>query len=397
MDLSFSAAEEAFRAELRGWLAEHLPAAWRGGEPPDFASLADEVACLRDWQRQLAAGGWVGIHWPREYGGRGATVVEHYVFQEEIAAARAPEIINRIGVNLVGPTLIAHGTDAQRRRFLPSILTADELWCQLFSEPGAGSDLTALRTRAEPRPAGWTVTGQKVWTSYAQFARWGILLARTDPAAPKARGISYLICDMQAPGVTVRPLRQMTGSEEFNEVFLEDVRIPREHLVGREHEGWAIASTTLAHERGTSPRQLVIHRMLLQDLLRLAREGRDGRPPAAADPVVRQRIAQHFLEVEITRLNNWRTLTRLQKRLPLGPESSFIKLFWSEMSQRMHDTVMALLGPGGLCWQPGPHAVAGGRLARSYLYYRAASLFAGTSEIQRNILAERVLGLPRSR
>jgi alkylation response protein AidB-like acyl-CoA dehydrogenase len=397
VDLSFSPAEEAFRAELRGWLASHLPISWRGGEPPEFASLADEVACLRDWQRQLADGGWVGIHWPRDYGGRGATVVEHYIFQEEIAAARAPEIINRIGVNLVGPTLIAHGSDAQRRRFLPKILAADELWCQLFSEPGAGSDLTALRTRAEPTGDGWVVNGQKVWTSYAQFARWGILLARTDPAAPKAKGISYLICDMQAPGVTVRPLRQMTGSEEFNEVFLEDVVIPREHLVGREHAGWAIANTTLAHERGTSPRQLVIHRMLLQDLLRLAHEERDGAPPPAADPVLRQRIAQHFLEVEITRLNNWRTLTRLQKSLPLGAESSFIKLFWSEMSQRMHETVMELLGARGLCWQPGPHAVAGGRLARSYLYYRAASLFAGTSEIQRNILAERVLGLPRAR
>ena len=391
MDLAFSAGEEAFRAELRAWLGANRPPA------TEHASLADEVAFLRAWQRRLHDGRWVGIHWPREYGGRGATVVEHYVFQEELAAARAPEIINRIGVNLVGPTLIAHGTEEQKRRFLPNILPADELWCQLFSEPGAGSDLTALRTRAERRGDGWVVTGQKVWTSYAQFARWGILLARTDLAAPGSRGISYFVCDLQAPGVTVRPLRQMTGSEEFNEVFLEDVFVPHDHLVGREDEGWAIAATTLAHERGTSPRQLVIHRMLLDDLLRLAREGADGQAPRRGDRVLRQRLAQHAIEVEITRLNNWRTLTRLQRREPLGPEASFVKLFWSEMSQRMHDTLMELLGPSGLCWRPGPLAVAGGRLARSYLYYRAASLFAGSSEIQRNILAERVLGLPRSR
>jgi alkylation response protein AidB-like acyl-CoA dehydrogenase len=387
VDLAFSPADEAFRAELRAWLAAHVPRAADDAETP---SLADEVARLRAWQRTLHAAGWVGIHWPKAYGGRGASVVQNYLLQEELAAARAPEIINRIGVNLVGPTLIAHGTEEQKRRFLPAILPAEELWCQLFSEPGAGSDLTALRTRAEPAPGGWVVSGQKVWTSYAQFARWGILLARTDPGAAKARGISYLICDMEAPGVSVRPLRQMTGSEEFNEVFLDGVFVPHEHLVGREHEGWRIATTTLAHERGTSPRQLVIHRMLLDDLLRLARG------PAAADPVLRQRLAAHFIDVEITRLNNWRTLSRLARDQPVGPESSFVKLFWSEMSQRMHDTLMTLLGPRGLCWQPGPHAVAGGRLARSYLYYRASTLFAGTSEIQRNILAERVLGLPRS-
>jgi alkylation response protein AidB-like acyl-CoA dehydrogenase len=392
VDLTFSPAEEAFRAELRVWLAANRPP-----DPVEHASLADEVAFLRSWQRKLAAAGWVGIHWPRAYGGRGASVVESYLFQEEMAAVRAPEIIGRIGVNLVGPTLIAHGNEAQKRRFLPTIMPADEIWCQLFSEPGAGSDLTGLRTKAERRGDGWVVNGQKVWTSYAQFARWGILLARTDPSAPKAKGISFFVCDMQAPGVTVRPLRQMTGGEDFNEVFLDDVFVPGEHLVGAEHDGWRIANTTLTHERGTSPRQLVINRMLLDDLLRLAREGVHGRAPAAGDASIRQRIAQHRIEVEITKLNNWRTLSRIARQQPLGPEASIVKLFWSEMSQRIHDTLMDVLGPDALCWQPGPRAIEGGRLVRSFLYYRSASIFAGTSEIQRNILAERVLGLPRAR
>src|SRR5438128_1596185 len=311
VDLSFTAAEEAFRGELRAWLREHVPRS-----EPAAAALEEDVRRLRDWQRALHAGGWVGIHWPRAYGGRGASAVEHYILQEELAAARAPEIINRIGVNLVGPTLIAHGTEEQKRRFLPPILPADELWCQLFSEPGAGSDLTALRTRAEQVDGGWTVTGQKVWTSYAQFARWGILLART--GGPKEKGLSYFICDMRAPGVHVRPLRQMTGSEEFNEVFLDGVFVPRVQLIGAENDGWAIAGTTLAHERGTSPRQLVIHRMLLGDLLPLARDGVDGTRPRAADPVMRQRLAQHSIEVEIMRLHNWRTLSRLARNEPLG-------------------------------------------------------------------------------
>ena len=243
MDLSFSASEEAFRHELQRWLAEnHARLVAAGGEAE---SLAEEVPRLIDWQRHLHSGGWVAVHWPRDYGGRGASVIEHYLFQEELAAARAPEIIGRIGLNLVGPTLIAHGTEAQKQRFLPQIMPADEVWCQLFFEPGAGSDLTALRTRAEPTGDGWIVNGQKVWTSYAQFARWGILLARTDPAAPKAKGISFFILDMEQPGVTVRPLRQMTGGEEFNEVFLEDAFVPRAHLVGSEHDGWRIANTTL--------------------------------------------------------------------------------------------------------------------------------------------------------
>ncbi len=387
MDLAFSPAAEAFRAELRAWLAANVPPEFAAGEPPEFATLDEEFAFLRAWQGRLARDRWVGVHWPEEYGGRGAGVEENYLFQEEMARARAPEVINRIGVNLVGPSLMAHGTEEQKRRYLARILSAEDIWCQLFSEPGAGSDLTALRTTAIRDGDAYRVTGQKVWTSWAQYADYGILLARTDPSATRARGISYMIVDMRAPGVQVRPLRQLTGSSEFNEVFLDDVRVPRENLVGEEGRGWEMAQTTLAHERGTAPRQLVIHRMLLEDLVRLARE-------AHADAALRQRVAQAAIEVEIAKLNNWRTLTRLVRGEPLGPESSFIKLYWSEMSQRMHDTVMYVLGPHGVL-DGGPHAVARGRLTRSYLYYRAATIFAGTSEVQRNIIAQRVLGLPR--
>ena len=384
MDLTFSAEEEAFRAELRAWLTANVP------PQQDFTDLAEEVRYLVAWQRRMAEGGWVGVHWPREYGGRGATTTENYLLQEELARSRAPEIIGRIGVNLVGPTLIHHGTDVQKQRYLSKILTAEELWCQLFSEPNAGSDLAALRCRAERTGDHFIVNGQKLWTSYAQFADWGILLARTDASAPNAKAISFLIVDMHSPGITVRPLRQMTGGDEFNEVFLEDVRVPAENLVGALHQGWSIAQTTLSHERGTSPRQLVVHRILLGELLALARSTR-----AVEDPIIRQQLAQVFMDVEMTKLHNWRTLTQLRRHGKPGPESSLVKLFWSEMSQRLHDTAMQVLGLDGLYWSDDPRAIAHARWQRSYLYYRAASIFAGTSEIQRNIIAQRVLGLPR--
>ena len=335
------------------------------------------------------------MHWPRQYGGRGATMFENYILQEEFARALAPEIIGRIGVNLVGPTLIAHGSEEQKRRYLRPILAAEEIWCQLFSEPGAGSDLAALRCRAERHGDAFVVSGQKVWTSYAQFADWGILLARTDPSAGKGKGISFLIVDMHSPGVTIRPLRQMTGSEEFNEVFLEDVRIPANNLVGELNHGWNIAQTTLSHERGTSPRQLVMHRILLNELIALAAKTPRGSAPASADPVIRQQLAQAWMEVEIFKLHNWRTLTQVRRHGKPGPESSLVKLFWSEMSQRLHDTAMEVLGADAPLVSGEPRAAWRGRWARSYQYYRAATIFAGTSEIQRNIIAQRVLGLPR--
>ena len=387
MDLRFSPAAEAFRAELRAWLVAHTPGGYGHGDAQHHASLDDEFEFHRAWQARLAADRWVGVHWPREYGGRGVGPEENYLLQEEMAQARAPEVINRIGVNLVGPSLMRHGTAAQRERWLSRILSCEDVWCQLFSEPGAGSDLTALTTRADADGDHFVVNGRKLWTSWAQYADYGILLARTDPAVKGARGISYLVIDMRAPGVEVRPLRQLTGSTEFNEVLLENVTVPRDDLIGELNGGWAIAQTTLAHERGTSPRQLVIHRMLLDSLLGLVRE-------RGADHARRDQVAHCASEVEIARLNNLRTLTRLVRGEKLGPESSFIKLYWSEMSQRMHDVVMEAHGPAGALWG-GERAVADGRLVRSWLYYRAASIFAGSNEIQRNIIAQRTLGLPR--
>jgi len=404
VDLRPTPAQESLRAEVRAWLAANLPWEYGVGLPARFDDLAAEVAFGREWQAKLAAGGWVGVAWPIEYGGRGAGPVEHFIVTEELARARAPELIGRIGVNLAGPTLLAHGTAGQKARWLPRILDASELWCQLFSEPGAGSDLASVATRARPVKGGWLVSGQKVWTSYAQFADWGVCLARTgDADAPRHRGISYLAVDMHAPGVEVRPLVQATGEAEFNEVFFDEVLVPAEHLIGAENDGWRVANSTLSHERGTNPRQLVIHIQLLEELLRLASGGGGGGTGGGSlsgggafdDGRLAPRLAQAFVEVKLFQLHNQRTLSRLAKGLEPGPEGSALKLYWSEMSKRLHDTVLAVLGPCAPLWKGAAGNPGEGGWQRSWLYYQASSIWAGTNEIQRNIIGERVLGLPR--
>jgi alkylation response protein AidB-like acyl-CoA dehydrogenase len=390
VDLTPTSAEAALRDEVRAWLHEHLPWEYGVGLPPRFDDLAEEVVFGRDWQARLAAGRWVGVAWPEEYGGRGAGPVEHFIVTEELARARAPELVGRIGVNLVGPTLLAHGSPEQQRRWLPKILPATELWCQLFSEPGAGSDLASLSTRATPVDDGWLLNGQKVWTSYAQFADWGVCLARTDPDVPKQQGISFLVVDMRAPGVEVRPLRQITDETEFNEVFFTDAFVPRDQLVGPENEGWRVANSTLSHERGINPRQLVIHIQLVEELLRLALAS-----GAYDDDRLRPRLAQACVEVRLFQLLNWRTLSRLAKGEAPGPEGSLLKLYWSEMSKRLHDTVMAVLGPTASLWRGADDNPGDGTWQRSWLYYQASSIWAGANEIQRSIIGERVLALPR--
>ena len=378
--------DDQFRDELRGWLAEHAPPDVEVSATPEAAEV------LREWQRTLHSGRWVGIHWPVEYGGRGASLTQVAIYNEELARARAPQILGRAGVSLVGPTLMAYGTEEQRRQWMPSILSGDDIWCQLFSEPDAGSDLTALSTRAEKRGGVYVVTGQKVWSSHARFADWGIALVRTDPTAPRHQGISMLAIPMTAKGVDVRPLRQITGESEFNEVFLDGVDIPVEHLIGPENEGWAVAATTLANERGATFvwKEQVLHAVAFDTLSKAcARGGRDR------DPIVRQRLARAWIEVEILRLHNERTLARLARGEELGFESSLVKLFWAGMSQGLYETAVAVLGPDALLMPEDERALDRGCWPLGLLASRANSIMGGTSEIQRNIIGERLLGLPR--
>jgi alkylation response protein AidB-like acyl-CoA dehydrogenase len=377
MDLSFTSEELAFATEIRAWLAANLDL------PPAFASLDEEVAWGREWQAKLARDRWIAIHWPAEVGGRGASPVEVALYNMEYARSRAIQPVNRVGINLAGPTLLAHGTAEQQQRWLPRILDASEIWCQLFSEPGAGSDLASLATKATPVDGGWTLSGQKVWTSYAQFARWGIALVRTDPDAPKHRGISYVVVDMTAPGIEIRPLVQITGEAEFNEVFFDDVFVPGDHLVGGLHDGWAVANTTLAHERGTAfPfKEQVVHEVYLDELYRLAADR--GR---LDDVAVADGLAQSFVELRLLRLNNWGTLSRLARGISPGPESSVTKLLWTDMTQHLSDRALEILGPDA------PRA---GKWSRQWLWSRAASIAGGTSEVQRTIIGDRMLGLPR--
>jgi alkylation response protein AidB-like acyl-CoA dehydrogenase len=380
-------ADEKFREEFRAWLTEHPPPVGI-----EFATTPEEADTLREWHRTLHAGRWVGIHWPEEYGGRGASVLQVAIYNQELASVEAPPLLGRAGISLVGPTLMAYGTEEQRRRWMPRMLSGDDVWCQLFSEPDAGSDLASLATRAEKRGGVYVVTGQKVWSTYATFANWGIALVRTSSDVPPHKGISMLAIPMDAPGVEVRPLRQITGESEFNEVFLDSVEVPVEHLVGDEHDGWRVANTTLANERGASFiwREQVLHQRGIDRLVQTcAARG------LTSDPRVRQLLAQSWIDVEIFRLHNARTLERLARGDEMGAESSLVKLFYASLSQRMHHMATSVLGPDALLLAEDADAVDGGRWARWLLWSRAMSIMGGTSEIQRNIVGERLLGLPR--
>lgn len=378
MDLTLSPSEQEFRDEVRSWLEQNHP----GEDPPGEDAAFDHRT---RWQRQLYDAGYVGLSWPTEYGGRGATLVEQAIFGEETAHAKAPSPANVLGLVMGGPVVITHGTDEQKERWLKPILTGEEIWCQGFSEPESGSDLASLKTRAVKSNGEWIVTGQKVWTTFAHKAKWCMLVARTDQDAPKHQGLTYFILDMDQAEVQVRPLHQITNEPEFNELFIEEARIPDENVVGGVGNGWAVAITTLMNERaGLGAAAAASVRVALGELKQLAVDR-----GVADDPVIRQKLAQLTIEVELLRLNSWRGLTQIMKRGVPGPEGSLPKWQWGEINQALTELAVDILGEEGAAWDS--------RWTYYFLRARANSIEGGTTEILKNIIAERVLGLPKLR
>src|ERR1051325_6671680 len=379
MDLTLSPSEQEFRDEVRTWLEENHP----GPEPE--AGLDEIMAFRREWQLKLHEAGWAGISWPKEFGGRGATLIEQAIFSEEMVRANAPSPANVLGLVMGGPVVIAHGSEEQKKRYLEPILSGEEIWCQGFSEPEAGSDLAALKTKAVKDGDDWLVTGQKVWTTLAHEAKWCMLVARTDPDAPKHKGLTYFLMDMEQDGVQVRPLTQITGESEFNEIFMEEAYVPDENVVGEPGQGWNVAITTLMNERaGLAFGSAVAVKLALGDLMELIRErGLDD------DPVIRQRVGQLVIEAETLRLNAYRGLTSPMKHGVPGPEGSLPKWQWSDINQALTELAMDVRGPEA--------PVVDEKWTYRFLRARANSIEGGTTEILKNIIAERVLGLPRMR
>ncbi len=387
MDFKFTEAEEAYRAEVRAWLADNVPDWWQPGMDADQIDFED----LRGWHQKLFDAGYVGSSWPKEYGGQDRSQVENALLQAELVEAGAPPTVNGLGIGLCGPALIHHGTDAQRKRFLRPMLRAEEMWCQGYSEPGAGSDLANVQTRAELRGDHYVVNGQKTWTTGAHHADWNFCLVRSDPDAVKHGGIGFLLIDMHSPGIDVQPIVQINRATGFSEVFYTNVEVPAENMVGQPTEGWRVANTVLGYERGAGLlSQSAGFRRQLGDLIGLSRSR-----GASVDPNVRQDIARLAIDVEILRLNGLRQLSVLARGGTHGPESSIAKIYWSELEQRLARAANDMLGPYGQLDAGSRLAPEQGRWGLREISSRASSIYSGTNQIQRNIISERVLGLPR--
>ena len=394
MDFTLTPEQEAFRQRVRAWLEANIPREWRAVRNPDMPR-AEAFDMLRRWQRQLYDAGFIGLTWPREAGGAGLTFLEEMVLHQEMALAKAPPILNILGVGMAGPTIIAYGTDEQKKRYPPKILSGEEIWCQGYSEPDAGSDLASLQTRAVKDGDAWVINGQKVWTSLAHIADWMMLLARTDPDAPRHKGITYFLLDMHAPGVTVKPLKQITGDDEFNEVFFDNVRVHESQVLGGVNNGWAVGLTTLMYERLALGFGLQVRlRIAVDGLIDLARRmEKDGRV-ITKDAVMRQKLAQLWIDTESLKYTGARAVTKLLRGELPGPEASAGKMVWVETHQRLQELAMEIQGPYAQV-SGGDRAVDGGLWQYTFLRSRANSIEGGTTEIQKNIIGERVLGLPK--
>ncbi len=398
MDFRDTHEEAEFRSSLRTWLGENLPEGW-GAPDHREPEGAERLAFMKDWASRLYEAGYIGLTWPERYGGREAPLTHQAVLLEELGRAEAPEHLGVIGLGMAGPTILAHGTEEQKARFLKKILTGEEVWCQGFSEPNAGSDLASLRTKAVPDgQGGWSISGQKVWSSFAHVADWCILVARTDGSGDKHQGLTYFLMDMHSPGIEVRPLRQLTGDAEFNEIFMDGVRIPADRVVGQVGEGWQVAITTLMNERANLGFALTMRLdVAFRKLIALAKSTARNGSRAADDPLVRDRIASLYADLQALRFTNYRAFTTFLKTGLPGPEGSVAKLFWSEANQRLTKTALEIEGTFALLGTGSDRAVAGGYWQHAQLRSRGNTIEAGSSEILRNIISERVLGLPKSR
>lgn len=397
MDFSLTPEDESFRDELRGFLQTHLPEFQEGAEIVD-PSLPRTLARRRAWQKRMAEHRWAAINWPEQWGGREATIMQNFIYSTETARAKAPGILNAVGIWHVGPMIMEWGTEEQKRRWIPSIHYADEVWCQGFSEPEAGSDLANLRTTAVRDGDHYVVNGQKTWITTAHHADWGMFLLRTDPTAisrgAKHEGITAFVVNMHTPGITVRAIPDVTGEESFCEVIFEDVRVPVADRLGDEDEGWLVAMGTLSKERVGTAGLSITMATELQDVIETTRA---HNPRALEDPTLRDRVARAFTQVELTRLLNARALSKILKGEENYPEVPIAKLQWSHLAQTLAELNVDLLGPAGTLWKDGPDAVDNGQWSRLYAYQRYTSIGAGTTEVQKNILAERALKMPKAR
>jgi alkylation response protein AidB-like acyl-CoA dehydrogenase len=398
VDLTHSAADEQFRRDFRAWLDANLPAEWRTAEfwaskPPE-----EEFRLCRDWERDKALAGWAGIDWPQEYGGRGGTPAQKAIYDEEMARARAPETVNRLGLTFLGPTVMAIGTDEQKREIIGPLLRNEVIGCQGFSEPGAGSDLAALSTRAELVGDQFVLNGQKVWTSRAVHADRMFALVRTSDEGKKHRGITMVLLDMHQPGVDVRPLKTMTGKAHFCEVFFTDARVPVSQVLGEVGGGWGVAMLLLSFERGSSAMgQYTTYRRELSEIVSAARRLQRGAAPVAHDPVVRQKLAQAVIEIEALKLHSLHVLTKVERGEELGSESSITKLQWSETHQDLGELASDVYGSDGLTVRSNDGSTGQELFSwqEAAIWARSETIWGGSSQVQRNIVAERMLGLPR--